>query len=121
VHHEIGQCLAPCASLISKEDYHQLIEKVISSSAGGIRRWRRTRRPDEEAAAAMNYERAAIYRDRIYAVRQVMQRQKATTVRDVDQDVVAVSPRARTRWRRSCRWGRKAHRRGALPASPRGR
>ena len=93
VHHEIGQCLAPCASLISSSEYHKLIDQVIQFLSGKYQEVLedlQTRM--KEAAAAMNYERAAIYRDRIYAVRQVMQKQKATTVRDVDQDVIAASP-----------------------------
>ena len=93
VHYEIGQCLGPCASLISSQDYHKLIDQVIQFLSGKYQEVLddlRNRMAD--AAAQMNYERAAIYRDRIYAVQQVMQKQKATAVRDVDQDVIAASP-----------------------------
>ncbi len=93
VHHEIGQCLAPCAGLISSEDYHALIEKVIAFLSGKYQEVLDDLRARmQEAAATMNYERAAVYRDRIYAVEQVMQKQKATAVRDVDQDVIACCP-----------------------------
>ncbi len=92
VHHEIGQCLAPCASLISSAEYHQLIDKVIAFLGGRYAEVLDDLRARmKEAAASMNYERAAVYRDRIYAVEQVMQKQKATSVRDVDQDVIAAS------------------------------
>ncbi len=92
VHHEIGQCLAPCASLISSAEYHLLIGNVIAFLGGRyLEVLDDLRARMKEAAASMNYERAAVYRDRIYAVEQVMQKQKATTVRDVDQDVIAAS------------------------------
>ncbi len=93
IHHEIGQCLAPCASLISSADYHKLIDQVITFLSGKYQEvLDDLKERMKDAAAAMNYERAAIYRDRIYAVQQVMQKQKATIVRDVDQDVIAASP-----------------------------
>ena len=45
--------------------------------------------PLKEAALAMHYERAALYRDRIRAVESVMQKQKAIVSGGGDQDVVA--------------------------------
>ena len=45
-----------------------------------------------EAAAQMNYERAAVYRDRIRAVEAVMQKQKAISTAQGDQDIVAAMP-----------------------------
>jgi excinuclease ABC subunit C len=93
VHYEIGQCYGPCASLITSADYHKLIDQVIQFLSGKYQEvLDGLRQHMVDAAAQMNYERAAIYRDRIYAVQQVMQKQKATTVRDVDQDVIAASP-----------------------------
>jgi excinuclease ABC subunit C len=93
IHHEIGQCLAPCAGLISRDDYHALIAQVIAFLSGQYAQVLdelKTRM--QQAAASMNYERAAIYRDRIFAVEQVMQKQKASSTRDVDQDVLAFAP-----------------------------
>jgi excinuclease ABC subunit C len=76
-----------------QEDYHALIEKVIAFLSGKYQEVLDDLRARmQEAAATMNYERAAVYRDRIYAVEQVMQKQKATAVRDVDQDVIACCP-----------------------------
>ncbi len=93
VHHEIGQCLAPCASLISKADYRALIDQVIAFLSGRYAQViDELRERMDEAAASMHYERAAIYRDRIHAVEQVMQKQKATVVKDVDLDVLAAAP-----------------------------
>ena len=90
VYHQIGQCCAPCAGLISSADYAPHVRGVIDFLSGKYApvldelssRMR-------EAAAAMNYERAALYRDRIRAVEAVMQKQKAISTNPDDRDVIA--------------------------------
>ena len=91
VYHQIGQCPAPCAGLISKEDYAPHIRGVTDFLSGKYapvldELTARMR----EASAEMNYERAALYRDRIRAVESVMQKQKAISTREDDRDVIAV-------------------------------
>ena len=93
VHHEIGQCLAPCAGKVTREVYHEVLEKVVEFLSGRdepVLRDLRARM--DEAARSLNYERAAVYRDRIRAVEAMMQRQKAISTREADQDVIAVVP-----------------------------
>ena len=91
VYHQIGQCLAPCAGLVSREDYAQLIARVVDFLDG-----KHAPVIDEltqkmkEASLEMNYERAALYRDRIRAVEAVMQKQKAISTAQDDRDVIAV-------------------------------
>ena len=90
VYHQIGQCCAPCAGLISSADYAPHVRGVIDFLSGKYApvldelsaRMR-------EASAAMNYERAALYRDRIRAVEAVMQKQKAISTNPDDRDVIA--------------------------------
>ena len=93
VHHEIGQCLAPCAGLTTREKYHAVLERAmefLSGKDGPVLAELKERMA--EAAKAMNYERAAVYRDRIRAVEDVMQRQKAISTHESDKDVIAVVP-----------------------------
>ena len=90
VYHQIGQCAAPCAGLISKEDYAPHVRGVIDFLSGKYapvldELTERMR----AAAAVMNYERAALYRDRIRAVESVMQKQKAISTNQDDRDVIA--------------------------------
>lgn len=93
VHYEIGQCPAPCAGKISSEAYKEIIGKVMDFLGGKYAPVmdELTQRM-QEAAAAMNYERAALYRDRLRAVEAVMQKQKAISTSQDDQDVIAVAP-----------------------------
>ena len=93
VHHQIGQCLAPCAGLVQPEEYKELILRVADFLGGKY-----APVVDEltdrmkEAAASMNYERAALYRDRLRAVEAVMQKQKAISTAQGDQDIAACAP-----------------------------
>ena len=93
VYHDVGQCQAPCAGRISEEDYGKLVKKVIEFLSGNFEpviaelKSRMT-----EAANALQYEKAARYRDRIHAVEQLTQKQKAVTTAGGDEDVLALMP-----------------------------
>ena len=93
VHHQVGQCPAPCAGLISKEDYRRTIDGVVDFLNGKYAPvLAELKERMAEASKEMNYERAALYRDRIRAVEAVMQKQKAISTAQVDQDIIAVLP-----------------------------
>ncbi len=92
VHYEIGQCLGPCAGYVSSEDYKQVIQRVIEFLNGKDEPILAELNEQMRAAAIdMNYERAALYRDRIRAVESLMQKQKAIFTSGGDQDVLAVT------------------------------
>lgn len=93
LHHQVGQCLAPCAGLVDEATYGAEIKKLIHFLSGhydDVLKELKSRMA--EAAAAMNYERAAVYRDRIRAVNDLMQRQKALDVGGEDRDIIAELP-----------------------------
>ena len=93
VHHQIGQCLAPCAGKVSEEDYAEIIRRVEEFLNGKYAPvLDELQKRMQESALQMNYERAAVYRDRIRAVEAVMQKQKAISTAQDDQDVIAVMP-----------------------------
>jgi excinuclease ABC subunit C len=75
----IKRCLAPCVGYISLEDYRALIDQTIAFLSG---RYRGLERELEEemrtAAEAQEFERAAAVRNRLSAVRHLMERQFAT-------------------------------------------
>lgn len=88
--HQIGQCLAPCAGKVSKEDYRAEVDKAISFLNGKYK-------PVLDALKArmadyakeMNYEAAAVYRDRIRAVESLIEKQTAISTTASDRDVIA--------------------------------
>ncbi|MGI8726306.1 MAG: excinuclease ABC subunit UvrC [Solirubrobacterales bacterium] len=73
----IKRCGAPCVGYIQREEYMRNIEAIQRFLSG---RYREVERGLEEkmdaAASAQAYERAALFRDRLEAVRSLMERQK---------------------------------------------
>jgi excinuclease ABC subunit C len=67
--HAIKQCTAPCADLISKEDYRKDIDrlkKLLGSKRSVL--LRQMRKEMQQASEGRRYEEAAILRDRIKAI-----------------------------------------------------
>jgi excinuclease ABC subunit C len=88
--YQIARCTAPCVNLISEADYagdvrHAAMfllgktSEVIDSLADGM----------NVAAEAMEYEQAAVLRDRIQALRQVQAKQFVSDFSVSDADVIA--------------------------------
>ena len=92
MHHQIGRCMAPCAGKISEEDYNALLQRVIAFLNGDCRELLSRLTGEMNAAAArMEYEQAALIRDKISDIRQLMEEQHAIQTREVEQDVLAVA------------------------------
>src|SRR5438128_1668467 len=76
--YHIERCLAPCVGYVSKEDYGEIIEQVIEFLSGEDRPIRRRlEQKMKEAAAAERFEEAARYRNRLFAVQHLAERQAA--------------------------------------------
>jgi excinuclease ABC subunit C len=92
LYYHLKQCSAPCIAAVSNEDYMASIEATALFLSG---RGDEILAPlDEEmqqAADGWNFERAAELRDRINAVRHVLERQKVVNVNGSTADVVAVA------------------------------
>lgn len=91
VHHQVGQCMAPCSGRVDPEEYKKVVQNVIEFLSGKYapvvdELTKRMMLSSQE----MNYERAALYRDRIRAVEAVMQKQKAISTSQEDRDIIAV-------------------------------
>lgn len=92
VHHQIGQCQAPCAGGESEEAYRAILARVIDFLNGDSRELlAELTREMNVASARMEYEQAAVLRDKIADIRQLMEEQHAIQTRDVEQDVLAVA------------------------------
>jgi excinuclease ABC subunit C len=88
----IHRCVAPCTAYSSKEEYDEVIQQVIKFLEGKTDEVidELTGRM-ERAAETYDYERAALFRDRIQAVRRVSERQMMATTRPADMDVFGMA------------------------------
>jgi len=70
--YQIRRCSAPCVGRISAPDYAALVEQAKAFlGGGGVRIQRQLAAEMEEASAALEFERAAMLRDRIRGLTQV--------------------------------------------------
>ena len=89
--HQIGRCSAPCVKLIAREDYSRDIAaavKVLEGRNDEVNA--ELARAMEQAAANLQYERAAALRDQLAALKQVQAQQIVTADGDRDIDVFAL-------------------------------
>ncbi len=74
--YHIDRCLAPCVGYISPEDYRGIVDGVIEFLSGDVKPIQRElERRMQEAAAEERFEDAARYRNRLFAVQHLVERQ----------------------------------------------
>jgi len=90
--YSIKQCTAPCADKISKEDYKKAVIgdliKFLRSKRATI--LQQLKKQMEKAAVALDYEKAAMFRDRIRLIERLDRR--GTPDEDVQPEVFATEP-----------------------------
>lgn len=90
--YHIGRCGAPCAGLQSEEEYNRLVDEVCLFLEGRQHRLLpELRRKMEEAAARLEFEKAARLRDQLQALERVVERQKIVSTAGEDQDVIGIA------------------------------
>ncbi|EPR37415.1 UvrABC system protein C [Desulfovibrio sp. X2] len=95
LYHYIGQCLAPCVNDVPRDEYAGLVEKVEMLLGGRSEELIRDLEARmREASAALAFERAAILRDQVRAVRRTLERQATVLPGGGDLDAAAVAPAA---------------------------
>jgi len=71
----LGQCLAPCAGWVSKEDYRKIVDKVALFLTGKAESLlRRLKEEMERASTRLDFEKAKILRDQIQAIQSISER-----------------------------------------------
>ncbi|MBV9174084.1 MAG: excinuclease ABC subunit UvrC [Chloroflexi bacterium] len=91
LYYHIKRCPAPCIGAINNEDYRQIVDQMISFLDGKSDGVLKDMRQDmEQAAEALEFERAADLRDRIRAAERVVTQQQIVYSSMADQDVVGV-------------------------------
>jgi excinuclease ABC subunit C len=89
--HQIGRCSAPCVDLITPEAYAQDMVsavKVLEGRSSEVNAELQTRM--EQAAARLDFERAAEIRDQLAALKRIQAQQIVTSEGERDVDVFAI-------------------------------
>jgi len=74
--YHIDRCLAPCVGYVSKDDYRAIIDGVIEFLSGNVRPIQRElEQKMHDAAGEERFEDAARYRNRLFAVQHLVERQ----------------------------------------------
>jgi len=92
LNYQMDACLAPCCLDVDKHTYTEMVNEVIQFLKG--------KTPDlieqikqkmMAAAEVKDYERAAVLRDKMFALEQTLERQVAATNDFIDRDVIGIA------------------------------
>ncbi len=91
--YHIGRCPAPCANMISVQEYKKIVRKVCQFLGGNTDAVvKELRHQMDSAAKALDFETAAKYRDMLNDVQQaVTTQQSLDNVSTVDEDVIGIA------------------------------
>ena len=88
----IKRCAAPCVGYVDREEYRRGIDAIVDFLSGRYRDVERDlERKMSAAAAAEEFERAAVLRDRLEAVRSLMERRSVAGESLDSADLIAVA------------------------------
>jgi len=92
LNYHIHQCSAPCQDLISAQEYRERIDAALEFLSGRVTPVIRDLEEKMAAAsAAMDFEKAAEYRDLLASVTQIAEKQKITDLGGEDRDIIALA------------------------------
>ena len=89
LNYHIGRCVGPCRGDVPAEEYRKVMENMCRFFEGkydGILRDLEAQM--QEASENLDFEKAAVYRDRLNALRAVMANQNVSFPRESDRDAV---------------------------------
>lgn len=89
---QIGKCGGPCSMTVTIEEHRAMVDDFVAFMAGGDERFTRelTKRM-LSASAAMDYEAAAKYRDKLSAIEAVLGKSALVLPSDEDADLFGIA------------------------------
>jgi excinuclease ABC subunit C len=87
--HQMGKCTGPCSDEVSSEEYGRSVEGIVSFLKGDGRKVTAELQAQmDQHAAMMEYEEAAALRDRLAAIRSVLEKQDVVGDPGEDLDIL---------------------------------
>jgi excinuclease ABC subunit C len=89
---QIGRCGGPCSMKVTIDEHRAIVNDFVAFMSGGDQRFAKelTSRM-KEASAAMDYESAAHYRDRLQAIDAVLGKSALVLASDTDADLFGIA------------------------------
>lgn len=92
LNYHIKRCLAPCVSYVSKEEYMKQIEQIIMFLEGKTDKILEQIDQDIKIASKnLEYEKAAILRDKKIAIENITEKQKVANLNENSIDIIGVA------------------------------
>jgi len=89
IFYQLKKCSAPCAGYIDRDIYLTMVRSFIDVLHGKTGRVvRELENIINIKSAELNYEDAALYRDRLYSVKRLMERQSVVVNKDINADYI---------------------------------
>ena len=93
--YQIKRCAAPCVNSINKIEYSKLVDDAVSFlSEKSKKKQKKLSLEMEKNSKKMNYEKAAVIRDRIKALTQIQSSQNINSTNLNNADVISISQEA---------------------------
>lgn len=91
LNYHIKNCFAPCMGNTTKEEYRKVFFEICAFLNGGHEELLKELESDmKEASARMQYEKAALLRDKITSIRAIGEKQKIiNSNQQIDEDIIA--------------------------------
>jgi len=90
--YHINRCLGPCIGAVSKEDYHEVIKQVILFLEGKQKLvLQDLKNKMKKASQQLQFEKAALIRDQIQAIEEVIEGQRIAITVKGDHDAIALA------------------------------
>ena len=92
LNYHIGRCLAPCVGYVDKEEYGKQIKEIMELLEGKTDKVvKELKQEMEKASKNLDYEKAAMLRDKIVAIERVSEKQKVSNISENSIDVIGIA------------------------------
>ncbi|MBT8342852.1 MAG: excinuclease ABC subunit C, partial [Desulfatitalea sp.] len=91
LNYQMGLCMGPCFGGVTPEDYQTMVKEVIAFLRGRTPALiRKIKRQMHAAADAVDFEKAAQLRDKMFALERTLEKQVCVTADRKDRDVIGL-------------------------------
>lgn len=90
--YEVGKCLAPCTKPVSQTEYRQLVDGVILFFKGQKEQViKYLKKLMQDHAEKLEFEKAALIRDKIFAIQKTIEQQKVASYKGLTLDAIGIA------------------------------